>query len=177
MGVLKTKIEVDAKKGIASINAFSGALKSLGNISNDTKRGIDTLAHSLQSYAGIKDVANDLFNSFSKTADSFIKTADEMQNLNARLRLSSKSLQEFTNQQKELFKVAQNSYSPLEDVMDLYSKLNVGLREIGFNADKTTKVTEIFTKALQLGGATAMETSSAILQFSQAMGSGMLNSL
>lgn len=36
IGTLKAKLDVDTRKGIAGINAFSGALKGLGNVSNQT---------------------------------------------------------------------------------------------------------------------------------------------
>lgn len=53
MGALKTKIEVDAKNGIAGVNAFKSSLFGLSKISEQTKRDIDLLAHSTQFLSGV----------------------------------------------------------------------------------------------------------------------------
>lgn len=174
MGVVKARFDVDVKNAIASLNNFNRTLNSTGIVSDKLKNRVDLLAHTTQILSGAFKTLNWSAGGFKSMVNGFVQTADEMRNLDARLRLASSSTQEFIKQQRELFKVAQGSFSSIKDVTDLYSKLSIGLKQVGFNADEITKTTENFTKALQLGGATAKETSSAILQFSQAMGSGVL---
>ena len=84
-GVVKSKFEVDARQGIAGINAFSNALGRLGNVSNQTKKGIDVLAHSLQAYVGFKDLASDIFGRFSKMTKPLVEANASYERLQVQL--------------------------------------------------------------------------------------------
>lgn len=105
---------------------------------------------------------------------SFIRQADAMHLLDARLKLATTSTVEYESQQKKLLKVSLDSYTLLSDTTTLFTKLNPALQKVGANTDQVNTMVSTFTKGLQLGGASAEESSSAILQFSQAMGSGVL---
>lgn len=85
IGVVKSKIEVDARQGVAGINAFASALGKLGSVSNQTKRGIDVLAHSLQTYVGFKDLASDIFGRFSKMTKPLIEANANYERLQVQL--------------------------------------------------------------------------------------------
>ena len=58
IGVVKSKIEVDARQGVAGINAFKGGLLSLSKVSEQTRKSIDLLAHSTQALSGAIKTAN-----------------------------------------------------------------------------------------------------------------------
>jgi len=107
-------------------------------------------------------------------AKQFIETADAMNLLNARLRLVTSSMEEYKKQQIALLEVAKGSYSSLSDTVSLYTKLDPALKRVGATTEGVNQVVDSFAKGLKLGGATASESSSAILQFGQAMGSGVL---
>lgn len=85
IGVVKSKIEVDARQGVAGINAFASALGKLGSVSNQTKRGIDVLAHSLQTYVGFKDLASDIFGRFSKMTKPLVEANANYEKLQIQL--------------------------------------------------------------------------------------------
>ena len=112
--------------------------------------------------------------SLYQVSKQFIDTADSMNLLDSRLKLATKSIQEYTAQQAALTNIAKGSYTSINDTLTLYTKLAPALTQVGATTAQVNNVVSIFQKGLQLGGAKAQEASSAILQFSQAMGSGVL---
>jgi tape measure domain-containing protein len=101
------------------------------------------------------------------------QAADSWVLLGARLRLVSGSAEEAAAAQEELFQVAQRSRTPLADVATTFVRLRLATDELGLSEEAALRVTESFTKALIIGGATTAEASSALLQFSQALGRGV----
>ena len=107
-------------------------------------------------------------------AKQFIDTSDSLKLLDARLKLATDSTKEFKSQQEQLLKISLQSYTAYSDTVTLFTKLNPALKQVGASAEQVNSVVSSFVKGLQLGGSSASEASSAILQFSQAMGSGVL---
>lgn len=105
---------------------------------------------------------------------SYAALTDASKQMDAQLKLATSSQQEFNQAQKELFAIAQNTTSPLEEVVTVYARLAPALDDIGRKNDAIA-VVDALTKALKINGATSAETASVLLQFSQAMGSGVLN--
>lgn len=104
----------------------------------------------------------------------FVKTADAMNRLDGRLSLATKSTSEFKSEQIALRDIAKETHAPIQGITDLFVKLNPSLSAMGANTSTVNKVVSDFSKGLKLGGASAQESSAAILQFGQAMGSGVL---
>lgn len=111
---------------------------------------------------------------FAAMGTEAIKTADAMNRLDGRLRLATESTAEYTAQWKELADVAERSRSGLSETITLFTKLNPAVKQLGGDTAATNKVVEAFSKSLKVGGANSAESASAILQFAQAMGSGVL---
>lgn len=107
------------------------------------------------------------------TVRSYAALTDASKQMEAQLKLATNSQQEFNQAQKELFAIAQNTTSPLEEVVTVYARLAPALDDIGRKNDAIA-VVDALTKALKISGATSAETASVLLQFSQAMGSGVL---
>lgn len=159
------RINIDSSDArVASDN-----LNRLSNTSRSTETQIQRLG---SGFIGLKSAIAGL--GAAQAAQYFIKTADSMNLLNARLKLTTDSLEEYNSQQKELLSIAKGSYTALSDTITLYTKLDPALSKVGATTEQVNSVVDSFTKGLQLGGASAQESSSAILQFSQAMGSGVL---
>ena len=107
-------------------------------------------------------------------ASEYAKTADAMNNLAARIKLVSSEGQDLHKTQADLLKIANENKVSLESVGKLYVKLSEPMRQLGANAQTTMDVTNAFSKALLVGGASTEEAASATTQFAQAMGSGVL---
>lgn len=81
--------------------------------------------------------------------------------------------QEETNLVLEtLYNIAQKVGQPLNGVVDLYHKLSIQAKSLGVSIEDNIRVTEIVSKALAIQGTSAQAASGALLQLSQAFGTG-----
>ena len=158
-------IKVDS----SSIKQATNELSKLTTQSGKTEKSTNALT------SGFLNLKNAVIGYASiQTAKQIIDTADSMNLLNARLKLATASTAEYTSQQTALLNIAKQSYTGISDTITLFTKLNPALKQVGATTEQVNSVVASFTKGLQLGGSSAAEASSAILQFSQAMGSGVL---
>lgn len=108
------------------------------------------------------------------TISNIAKTADGMQSLEARLNNMPQTL----NNGAEAFDAVAQHANAARMSIDAYANfmLRVGNATEGTikSQDELLEVTDTVSKALVVGGATAEEQSSALLQFAQALGSGVL---
>lgn len=163
--VASLKIKVDTSDTVKATND----LNKLTNTAKSTEKQTQSLTNAFFSLKGAIATLG-----VAQTAQYFIKTADAMNLLNARLKLTTSSMEEFNSQQKQLLAISLGSHTALSDTITLYTKLDPALKQLGASTSQVNIVVDSFTKGLQLGGASAQESSSAILQFAQAMGSGVL---
>ncbi|MGQ7957687.1 tape measure protein [Pseudomonas sp. SP16.1] len=100
--------------------------------------------------------------------------ADEVSRLDARLRLATKSQSEFNTAQAELDRIADATQGDIAGLVDLYSRLQRPLSEVGLGQKETLQTVEAVSLALKIGGASATEADGAVRQLSQALASGVL---
>ena len=147
-----------SEQSVRQFGAVGKSLENLGNKYKKAKDGLDIVAHSMQALAGGLSIIKDSYaflGKISGLATTFTRTADEIANLNSRLKLASASTAEYISQQKALLNIANSSYSKLSDTTDLYIKMAQGLKPLGYELKEINAVTASFSKALQLGGASA----------------------
>lgn len=77
---------------------------------------------------------------------------------------------------EDLNALASDARVDLEAYAKLYVRTAGAIRDYGFEAGTAEKVTSTLAKALKLGGAAASEQASVLLQFSQALNKGKLDS-
>ena len=107
-------------------------------------------------------------------ASQITDSADEMMNLDSRLRIVTKDEQERLDVENELYSMGQRTRQQLASLGKLYFGVARASEEMGFSKEDNLQVTETVSKALAVGGATKAESDAAILQLSQALGSGRL---
>ncbi len=107
-------------------------------------------------------------------ASQYLKMADAVTLMDARLKLAVGSGQDFAQAQKDIYQIAQRNAVELGSVASLYTKLNDPIKAIGGSTAEVAAITEAFATSLKVSGASATEASSATLQFAQAMGAGAL---
>jgi len=103
-----------------------------------------------------------------------LRVADRYQALQARLKLATVSQEEFNAANAGLFAIAQANGVQLAGAIDLYSKLAPALRELGGTQQHALAMSDLVGKSLRLSGSGAAQSAAAMLQFSQALGSGVL---
>ncbi|MGL5724990.1 tape measure protein, partial [Cetobacterium sp.] len=107
-------------------------------------------------------------------AKNFTTQLDKITSANNKLKLVTKTTEEFTNAQKRLFEVAQITSQGYSETVSLYSKLSDSMLNMGKSQSDIFRTVETVNKAIALSGSSAEEASAAILQLGQAFGSGLL---
>lgn len=105
---------------------------------------------------------------------AFVRMADASANMSARLRLATRSQEEFNVAHKATFEIAQRTSTELGSVVDLYAKLSQSTGELGVSQGDLLQLTEAITQTFQISGATAQEAAGGLRQLSQAMAGGVL---
>ncbi|WP_454951322.1 tape measure protein [Campylobacter showae] len=159
--IVSAKVE-GADKLKSDLNSIGSEAKKAEKSASQLSGAFTTLKTAMAAVAG------------SMIVREFIQISDSMSLMDARLKKATDSMAEFAAQQKALHAIARDTHADIKDTTDLYVKLAPALKDLGKNTDEINKVTSSFTKALQLGGASAEEAAAAIKQFGQAMGSGAL---
>lgn len=104
----------------------------------------------------------------------FAQTSDLVDNLEARLRLATRTQTEFVEVQRALQIAAQNSFAPIETLTGLYARIERAVRGYGFSQAEILEITEATTRAFAISGATQQEQSAAIIQLGQAFSAAAL---
>jgi tape measure domain-containing protein len=107
-------------------------------------------------------------------AAAVLRYVDSIQTLDNRLRLVTSSQSELNARFNDLAGIANRTRAPLQETVTLFSRIALNAESIGLNAQEALQVTENFSTALAISGATTAEAESAMLQFSQALAGGTL---
>lgn len=153
--------------------AFTPNMAAMAASTSQVTAGIGKIRASLGSLLGpLSSVAGAMAAAFSVGA---IKdAADRMMNLDGRLRTITSTEQERYATEDKLFTLSQQNRQSLDSMGDLYYKVARSAKQMGVSQEDSMRVTDIVSKALSVGGASAQEASAAILQLGQALGSGVL---
>jgi tape measure domain-containing protein len=169
----KMKSPLVSPESLMSLNSFtkkgySRDLKELndqlGN-TGDKARGAGTqlgFVARILAAMSIRAIAREVYemaNAF-QTLQNKIKTVTSEDSVN------------FTMQR--LFEAAQNTRTSLESVATAYARTTRSVASLGKSQDEVLRFTENLSKAITVGGSTAVEASNAMIQLSQGMGSGAL---
>lgn len=167
--------------------AITSAERSLGELSATAKTaGEKAAAGMAQVKAGMSAFGDQI--STAKTqllaflsinwaagkVQEIVQIADAWNMMSARLKLATAGQREYAVAQKELFDIAQRIGVPIQETATLYGKLQQAVRMLGGEQKDALTITESISQALRLSGASATEAQSSLLQFGQALASGVL---
>lgn len=167
--------------------AITSAERSLGELSTTAKTaGAKAAAGMAEVKAGMSAFGDQVataktqllaFLSISWAAgkvQEIVQIADAWNMMSARLKLATAGQREFTTAQAALFDIAQRIGVPIQETATLYGKLQQAVRMLGGEQKDALTITESISQALRLSGASATEAQSSLLQFGQALASGVL---
>lgn len=153
------KINADTTQARANILGLQNSIQSLAN-------GAKMVGQAL-----VAAFAIDRIIAFTQAIQ---KSADEMMNLDGRLRIITSTDEERFNIEDRLYVLSQQNRQGMKEMGNLYFKIANGTKKYGFNNDDFMRATDIVSKSLTIGGASTAEAQSTILQLGQALGSGFL---
>jgi len=131
----------------------------------DTKKAeksVDRLSGALKALAGAAAVK------------ATLDLANIFQNLNNRLLAVTKSNEEYLQAQKDVEAIAKSTRSSLAATGDLYASLTIASEDLGLKQQQVADITEVFSKSLKISGAETGAAAGAMVQFGQALASGVL---
>lgn len=166
---------------------LSNAVSSVRNLGNE---GVSASEHINTGFsktrAGLTSISEQLSNARQEIIGFFgihaaaglignlVGVADSMSKVNAQLNMVTGSQADYARASAELFQIAQQNQAPLAETVTLFSRLAPAIKEAGGSQAHAMGITQAFSDALKVGNATTIESASAMLQFSQAMASGVL---
>lgn len=148
--------------------AFSSAQKGMQGLSRDAEK----FRSQIKSAFGQLGLAV----GSGYAVKSLAAMADEFSNLQARLKLASRDQNEFNAANEDLVRIAQSATSPLAETATLYTRIAASVKDLDVSQRDVAATTEAVALALRISGASAAESSSAMLQFSQSIAKGKLDS-
>ena len=127
-------------------------------------------------FAGVIGRLKGLFAGFALVsfAKGMAETADKMQVLDNQVRRTTAGEAEFAAVKGRLLQVANQTRADLSATTELYVKSSRALKDYGYSQEEVLKFTEATNNAMTIGGVAAEQQSAALLQLSQALGSGVL---
>lgn len=135
-------------------------------ISKNVDRSFSRLGSGMQAvFGGLVTAAT--LNGLGEMADSFT-------NMQSRLRLATRDADEFAQANENIKRIAESSKAPLESTAVLYTRIAQSLLDVGGTQQQIANTTQALAVGLRISGASAEESASAMLQFSQAIASGVL---
>lgn len=100
--------------------------------------------------------------------------ADTVVNMDNRLRVATKSQEEFTRAQAFLRDISMQTRTAIDDNAVVYSRMLRSTEGLGFSTKELESAMEGVTLAIKVGGATSQEARNSLIQFSQSLASGAL---
>ena len=149
----------DGKEKVSELNA---ELAKTGDKAEEAAGGLGKIGTVLAGFATL---------SFAK---SLLDTADAMQSINSQVRQVTSSETEYLSVQRQLLEVANNTRASLESTSSLYVSTSRALKDYGYTQQEILTFTEATNNAMTIGGVQAEQQAAALMQLSQALGSGVL---
>nr|DAP13840.1 MAG TPA: Tail tape measure [Bacteriophage sp.] len=149
----------DGKEKVKELNA---ELAKTGDKAEEAAGGLGKIGTLLAGFATV---------SFAK---SLLDTADAMQSINSQVRQVVSSETEYLAVQRQLLDVANNTRASLESTSSLYVSTSRALKDYGYTQQEILQFTEATNNAMTIGGVAAQQQAAALMQLSQALGSGVL---
>ena len=149
----------DGKEKVKALNA---ELAKTENVAEQAAGGLGKIGTLLAGFASV---------SFAK---SMLDTADAMQSINSQVRQVVSSESEYLAVQRQLLDVANSTRASLESTSSLYVSTSRALKDYGYTQQEILQFTEATNNAMTIGGVQAEQQAAALLQLSQALGSGVL---
>ena len=149
----------DGKEKVKELNA---ELAKTGDKAEEAAGGLGKIGTLLAGFATV---------SFAK---SLLDTADAMQSINSQVRQVVSSESEYLAVQRQLLDVANNTRASLESTSSLYVSTSRALKDYGYTQQEILQFTEATNNAMTIGGVGAQQQAAALMQLSQALGSGVL---
>jgi len=158
----------------ASVTKFERAMAKANGTANSRARAIEKRFAQMNpnisaSFTRLGAVVGGAF-----TLRAAQQMIDASTRINNALKVAGLSGDELTRVYDRLAASAQENAAPIEALVQLYSRASLVQKELGISTEELLRFTDEVAIALRVSGRSAAESSGALLQLSQALGSGIV---
>ncbi len=153
------KSKKDSQQAASGLKEVEKNALGAGNAMSGFKRKLAGIVSVAASAAGVKAI---------------LSLSDEMAVINARTNLMNDGLQSTAELQNKIFESAQRSRGEYQSTADAVAKMGILAKDAFSSNDETVAFLEQVNKQFAISGTSAEGRSAAMLQLTQAMGSGVL---
>ena len=159
-------ISIDARNAERNARELSRELQNITNSGNSADRQVNALGSSLRSLAG--------YMAGIVTVGAAINKVDLYIGLQNRLKLVTDSQAELNTAMSDTFGIAQKTASSWDSVAMVYQRFADNADRLNITMAQTAALTETVSKAISVSGGSAASAEAALMQFGQALASGVL---
>lgn len=174
---LKVRIGAELKELRAALSGVQGDIRNLGDsIKKSAGNGSQGFNGMESTLKAIKTQVIGLVAGFAglQGIKALARMSDDAASLNARLRIATKTQEEFNTAQAATFDIAQRTRTGLAETVGLYAKLALATKDTEAAQSQLLAITETVNKAAQVGGGEFAANQAAVEQLGQALASGLL---
>lgn len=171
----------DKLKGIGGLNLGSSVTNDSGKFEaarlQVIKDGYVSLDKEIKKVNGSLFTFHNLFIAFAviRIADKVVEIVDSYTLMENRLKLVSESQAKTVYLQNEIFKIANETRVPVNELTQSFVRYDYALKGLGATQQESLRFTKTLTETLQISGLTTAEQTSSLLQLSQALNKGKLD--
>jgi len=162
VGASARKAGTDARQGGEGIAKAGRDAEQAGNRAKGASTAWSSFGNAIRGLA------------IGATVAGLARMADAMTNLDARLKITAGSADEYARANGLVFDIAQRTRSELGATATLYTRLTSALKDTGASQAEVARLTETINKSFQIFGATSSEAAAASVQLAQGLAAGAL---
>lgn len=162
---VQKSVEV-TKQATQQNHKFAQEIKATTNELDKQDKAANSFGTSIKALAG--------YMAGLATVNAAIGQIDAYTGLQNRLKLVTKDQTELNKATEDTFRIAQNTYSAWDSVLQVYQRFSDNAKTLNLTMDDTARLTETVSKAVAISGASASAADAALIQFGQALASGTL---
>jgi tape measure domain-containing protein len=167
---MSTKLGTLTLDLVARIGSFTQGMRQASTTADREMRRVENSVIAVDSL--IKKLAVTAGATFSVAQIS--SYADSYIGLQNRLKLVTTSQQELTQATNDTYKISQETAQSWDSTVQVYQRFAQNAKALGINLSQAALLTETVTKAISISGGTAESSEAALVQFGQALSSGVL---
>ena len=175
---LLTKLAIVLPRISTAQKATAKSIRQVGTSARQSSNDLDSY------WSKFKNIMTDtrrlgasifiLINGF-RTLQQFGEQLDRMTIVKNKVRSLYDSEEDVTKVTDMIYQSSQDARTSMDDFATTFLKVQLSTERYGLSTEQAIQVTNTLAKAMVVGGATASETASVMLQFSQALSKGKLD--
>lgn len=160
------RIVIDSRNAERNARNIANELQSIERNGNYATRSMDSMSVATRSLVG--------YMGGLVTIGAAINKMDVWTGLQNRLKLVTDSQAELTTAMNDTFAIAQKTASSWDSAAMVYQRFADNADRLGISMKQTAVLTETVSKAISISGGSAASAEAALMQFGQALASGVL---